>query len=445
MTPRTCRSLPSSLRSLGAGASLGMTMVSVAAPVALTAQDSLRLSALHADALGLDPRQRQIALQAAATEVRLRTIGADARPAFVVDGRAQYQSEVTRFPGGGAFSPPTPPHDTYDAHVLARQSLFDPTLGARRAVERAQLGEAQAQVRTTLFALRHEINEAFFTAASLQERIATIDVAIADLAARLRDTRQRFAAGAALPGDTATLAATILQREQDRLRLSADRAAALARLSALVGRDVSRTPALVAPDLRDRVERTVAALDALRQRPEYAQFDATRERLSRQEAATSAQRKPRISAFGQAGVGKPGLNALGQDFQSYWLGGVQLQWAPWNWGSTSRERELLQIQREIVATNEAAFTAGMRRGLEQSLASISQLDSTLALDDRVVALREVVEREAAAKLREGAITAAEYVDRNMELLSARVARIQHRVELAFARATFLTTLGVELP
>ena len=40
---------------------------------------------------------------------------------------------------------PTPPHDTYDAHVKARQRIFDPTLGGRRGVERAQLAESEAR------------------------------------------------------------------------------------------------------------------------------------------------------------------------------------------------------------------------------------------------------------------------------------------------------------
>jgi outer membrane protein TolC len=427
----TCRSL----------AMLGMTVQS------LQAQDSLRLGALHSEALTLDPRQRQLTLHAAATDVRLRNIRADALPSFGLDARAQYQSEVTKFPGAGApgFTPPTLPHETYDAQLVIRQSLFDPTLGSRRAVERAQLIESQSHVRTTVYGLRQELNDAYFAAVSLQERIAALDVTIIDLVARLRETAQRFAAGAALPGDTAAIAATIMQRQQDRLRLSGDRSAALVRLSILIGRDIPDAQPLTVPDFRASVEQAVVSLDSLRARPEYAQFDATRERLARQEQATSAQLKPRIAAFGRAGYGKPGLNALGQDFQTYWLGGVQLQWAPWNWGSRGRERELLRIQREIVATNESAFTLGVRRALAQSLASMTRLDSTLALDDRVVGLRELVEREAAAKLREGVITSADYLDRNMDLLAARVARIQHRVELAHARATFLTILGVDLP
>jgi outer membrane protein TolC len=75
---------------------------------------------------------------------------------------------------------------------------------------------------------------------------------------------------------------------------------------------------------------------------------------------------------------------------------------------------------------------------------MNRLDSTLALDDRIIALREAIDREARAKLREGAITAADYVDRNTDLLGARLARIQHRVELSQARANFLTILGVEV-
>jgi outer membrane protein TolC len=422
------------------GAALGMTFLATS----LAAQDSLRLGVLHADATRLDPRAQQVALNDAASRVRLASIRADALPAIGVEGRGQYQSEVTRFPGGGAgFTPPTPPHDTYDAYLTARQSLFDPTLAPRRAVERAQLGETQAQLRTSLYALRAEVNDAFFTAAAQQERIAAIDVTLADLSARLREASQRFALGAALPGDTAAIAATIAQRHQDRLRAGGDRAAALARLSLLTGHTFRADAALVVPDLRAMLAASVAAQG--RGRPEYAQFDATRERLAIQERATSAQLQPRLSAFGRAGYGKPGLNALGQDFQPYWLGGVQLQWAPWNWGSTSRERELLRVQREVVATNEAAFTASMRRHLEQTLATMARLDSALALDDRVVALRELVEREAAAKLRESAITAAEYVDRNQELLAARVARAQRKVELAASQAAYLTLLGIELP
>jgi outer membrane protein TolC len=407
--------------------------------------DSLRLAALQADAVRLDPRQRQLQLQASASSLRLRNIAAERLPSLTANGQGQYQSAVTTF---GTRVPGAPtlalPHDTYDAHINAQESIFDPTIAPRRSVERAQLGEAQAQVRVTLFALRQEVTDAFFTAASLAERAATVEATIADLTARLRETQVRLSEGAALPGDTASFAATLLQRRQDLLQLRADRGAALTRLSELVGRPITADAPLALPDLAGAAATAITSLDNLRARPEYEQFRASRDRLSLQEAVTAAQEKPRVAAFGRVGYGKPGLNQLNTGFQSYWLAGVQVQWAPWTWGSTDRDRETLEVQREIVATNELAFTETLRRNVQQSIATMNRLDSTIALDERIIALREAIDRESRAKLQEGAITAADYIDRNTDLLAARLARIQHRVELSQARANFLTMLGVEV-
>ena len=410
------------------------------------AGDSLRLAELHADAARLDPRQRQLRLQESATNLRLRSIASERLPTLSVNGQTQYQSDVTRIAApipGATF--PSPPHDTYDAHLGAEQSLFDPAAAPRRAVERARLAESQAQLRATLFPLRSEITESFFAAASLQQRTAETDATITDLSAQLMEVVARFREGAALPGDTAAIAATLLQRRQDRLQLSAERASALARLSVLVGRSIGDREPLVVPDLAARTAGAMDSLDRLRVRPEYEQFSATRERLARQENVAEARERPRISAYGRLGYGRPGLNVMSTSSQTYWLAGLQLRWTPFNWGTVSRDRELLEIEREIVATNEAAFTRALRRAVQPSLATVTYLDSALALDERIIALRERIVREAQAQLREGVITAATYVDRTTDLFTARVRRAQHRVELEQARATLLDTLGLEVP
>jgi outer membrane protein TolC len=409
------------------------------------ARDTVGYRELLAAATSADPRQRQLGLHESETQLRLRSIAAERLPSLALDGQAQYQSQVTKIaiplPG---VSLPSPSNDTYDAHLSAQQSLLDPTLDARRAVERARLAESQAATRGTLFGLRQELTEAFFTASSLQQRIAETDAAIADLDARLRETVARYRAGAALRGDTASLAASLAERRQDRLALASDRSGALARLSLLTGRSISDTTVLAAPSTESLVREAARALDTLRVRPEYEQFAATRERLAQQSRLVAAQELPRVSAFGRLGYGRPGLNLLSRDFQTYWVTGVQLHWAPFNWGTSDRDREQLALEREIVATNEAAFNRGLTRSVQPTLATIARLDSTIALDEGVIALREQVARESQAQLREGVITAAVYVDRSTELLVARLRRVQHRVALEQARVTLLNTLGVEV-
>ena len=281
-------------------ATLATAARATAQQTAAAPADSFRLGALQADAVRLDPRQRQLQLQTSATNLRLRNIAAERLPSLSANGQAQYQSEVTRLavpiPG---VTIPSPPHDTYDARLNAQESLFDPTIAPRRNVERAQLAESQAQVRVTLFGLRQEVTDAFFTAASLAERASTVEATITDLAARLREAQTRLREGAATPSDTASFAATMLQRRQDLLQLRADRGAALARLSELVGRPIPPDAPVALPDLAAPAATAIGALDQLRARPEYEQFRASRDRIALQEAVTAAQEKPRVSAFGR--------------------------------------------------------------------------------------------------------------------------------------------------
>jgi outer membrane protein TolC len=410
-------------------------------------RDSVRLSALLQQATATDPRQRQFPLSAAATALRLANIDADKKPTLELSGQAQVQSSVTTIPVRVPnLTIPTPPYDTYDAHLNAQQPLVNPTVAPRRAAERAQLAETQAELRVTLFSVRQDVNDAFFAALLAQEREAQVVVAIADLDARLRETAVRLREGAALPGDTAAIAATILQRRQDIAQSRADRRSALARLSQLVHAPIADSTALVVPDLAAAVARAESiAPSEMHARPEFAQFEATRASLAAQEAVATAQDRPKISAFGRAGYGRPGLNQLASGFQPYFLGGLQFDWKPWTWGTTSRDREVFELQRQIATTNERAFTAQIARSVQPFLATMSRLDTAVALDDRIVALRAEIERETAAKLREGAVTASEFADRSTDLLTARLASAQHRVELAQARAGYLNTLGLEIP
>src|SRR5262249_14557325 len=142
-----------------------------------------------------------------------------------------------------------PPKDTFDGGVRLDQRLFDVMIGAQRALERAQLAESQARVRSTLFALRQQVNDAFFAAAALQARAGALAATIDDLNAKLRETNARVQEGTALAADAAAIEATLLQRQQDADDLQASRRAALDRLATLTGQPVADADTLALPDL----------------------------------------------------------------------------------------------------------------------------------------------------------------------------------------------------
>jgi outer membrane protein TolC len=340
---------------------------------------------------------------------------------------------------------PTPSHDTYDGHLAAGQRIYDPSIGPRRAVEDAQLAESQARLRAALFPVRQNVSDVYFVALRAQSQLAELETAITDLEAQLRVASARVREGTALASEEKTIRAELLKRRQSVAELSASRRASLVVLADLTGQSLDSVTILRAPDLAAEVVQARSSITALRQRPEYEQFARSRAVLEQQERAIAAQDRPRLSAFGRAGYGRPGLNPLSDKFDTYWLTGLQVQWSPWTWGTTRREKEVLALQRQIISAEEQQFTDNLRRATEQDIATIDRLAITLAQDDEIIALREDIAAETRTRFNEGVVTSAEYVDRQTDVLSARVARALHRAELAQARARFLNTLGIEAP
>jgi outer membrane protein TolC len=426
------------------GATLCLGLIASQSP-AQTAGDSLRLSVLRQSTATNDPRASQLELLAAQSALRLKTIANDLKPSISIDGLAQYQSDVASIPVTlPGVSIPVPPHDTYDARVNAQQRIFDPSLNARRSVERAQLAESQARVRTALYTLNESVNAAFYTALRSQSAIAELETTVTDLQAQLDVASKRVKAGTALPSESNALRAEILRRTQSIAEQKAARKAALAILADLTGQQIDSLLPIAAPDLAAEANAARASLASLRGRPEYEQFTRTRELLDQTASASRAQDLPRVSAFGRAGYGRPGLKFLSDKFDSYWIGGIQLQWTPWTWGASSRERQIAALQKRIVDTEEKAFTDQLHRAIQQDIAAIDRLQSSLADDDRIIALRESILTETRSRYRESVITSAEYVDRQTDVLSARLTRAIHRVELSQAQAHLLTTLGAEV-
>lgn len=411
-----------------------------------TAGEPLQLAVLQREAEQADARAREIELLEAQAGLRMRNIEIERRPSLSALGQSQYQSDVPTAPfnlpnGDPAFASPK---FTYDASLRVEQRLYDPALAPRLALARADLAESQARVRSTLYGLRHEVNDSFFAAAMLQEQLGALAAAIGELEVRLREVSAAVREGVALPGDAAAVEATLLQQRLRADELGAGRSAALARLSILVRHPIAGDTPMALPDLAEPVVRARQALDRVRARPEYAQFDRSRDRAARQQVLAAAADRPQASAFGRVGFGQPGLNFVNDRGESYALAGVQVQWRAWTWGTSAREREALALQQTIVSAEENAFTSGLRRAVESDLAAIERLEVATTTDERIVALRESVDRSARLRLREGVTTASEYLDRNTEWVSAQFDRARHRVELAQAQARLLTTLGLEV-
>jgi outer membrane protein TolC len=266
--------------------------------------DSVTLDQLQSAAIQNDPRGRTSELLAQQSRLRMQNLRAERLPSIAVNAQAQYQSTTFTLPitlPGVNF--PTPKRDSYDAHVDAREQIIDPTLGARRNLERAQLGESQARVSTALYSLRQAVNDAYFNALQLQERERIERTAVTDLLAQLKVAEARVREGTALPSEAASLAAALITRRQSVDEIESSRRASLNILADLTGRNPGDSVVLAAGADSPVIART--AIEAITARPEYEQFKRAREVLDAQRSLASKKEMPRVSAFGRAGYGRP--------------------------------------------------------------------------------------------------------------------------------------------
>jgi outer membrane protein TolC len=406
---------------------------------------TITLAELQRAAQSSDPRSQSPDWLRQQSELRQRSLSVQRLPTVSVEAQAQTQSDVATSPfllgnGEPAF---LAPRNTYDVAARIDERLIDVTLSAQAGVERAQTLEQQARVQTSLFNLRQQVNEAFFAAASLEQRRASVRAAIESLTVTLGEVNARVQQGTALPADAQALEATVLQRQQDEAELSANRRAALEQLERLTGQTIGEADSLVLPTLATQVS-DARRTEFERRRPEYQEFTRTRERLERQQDLASAQDRPQVFAYARLGYGKPGLNFVSQESQAYAVGGVQLRWRAWTWGASDRERAVLALQERIVSAEQGAFTTQIARATRADMATIDRLTTALEVDARIVGLREQVLRTTEARLREGAATVSEYTDRSTDLLQSRINLARHEVERAEASARLLTTIGMEV-
>ena len=415
-------------------------------PAGARAQDTLRLSQLQEFAVGSDPRAAQLDLLRSASELRRAAIGSERLPQLGINARASHQSDITSpsdvFPGSGF---PALPRDQWQTTLDVEQLLYDGgDVSRRRELERARQAEAAAGVGVALYGLRSEVNNAFFSAFLLQQRAAELEALVSDLDARLAAVRARVEAGTALGRDAAEIEAERVRATLDRDEAVSARRVSLAVLSDLANRAIDTSAVLVLPEEEPEKSQpiTPAALADLRQRPEFEQFRRTRLRLEREAAVNRSENSPRVTAFGQGGVGRPGLDQFNTTSDWFWQAGIKLQWRPWTWRSAGRKSEALREEQQVVQTEERSLARRLAREVVSNLEDVQRLSRALVQDQQVIALRAEIERQARAQYDEGTITTADYVESRTNVLDARLTLQRHRVELAQARAAYLTTLGL---
>lgn len=405
------------------------SLQAVAAP-----PDSINLAYCYRQASANYPLAVNMRLQKEITELNSRIAHTAYYPDVQFAGKASYRSEVTAIPplvGAAGIS-----RDQYEAAIEVNQLLFNGgAAGIQKRLKQARGSREVQAIRVQMYNIRLQVNQVYFGLLLSRRQAAINALLVQNIREQLAVVGARVRHGVLLPSQQHILEAELLRAQQDSSGIQSDIQAGIAVLGELIGEELSPRTPLAVPD----VEAGFTALSP--DRPEYAFFDRTRSVLEKQRELAGTALFPKISAFGRAAYGRPGLNFLNDTFHDYYIGGIQLRWNLRDAANADRRRQVLKVEQQKISQNERAFTTQMRITLHRIRERIDGIRENMKRDRTIIELREQVVEESASQLSNGTITATEYVTQLNRVSQARLSLQMNRVRLAQAKVEYMTALG----
>ena len=176
-------------------------------------------------------------------------------------------------------------------------------------------------------------------------------------------------------------------------------------------------------------------------RPELLFYDYQKKIYDLQGRLLNSQLRPKVSFFVQGGYGRPGLDALSNNFEWYYIGGIKLNW---NFGSLytlKNQQHILDINKQTLDIDKEMFLFNTKMVQQQQDADVKKYLELIKSDDTIISLRESVKKAASTQLENGVLSAHDYINEVNAEDQARQSKILHEVQLLQAQYNYKNTVG----
>lgn len=399
--------------------------------------DTLTVQQCRDLAVQNSPLQQRKLYAQSISALQIRNLQSNNLPRINFGAQASWQTDVIKFPGDSPlFKVPEIPKDQYKLTVDVAQRIWDG--GSDRYAERQRLLDSElaaAQADVDVFQLREVVTDIYFRALLLQESEAILQASKTDLQARQKQAEAAVTEGVALHTTVDQVKIQILKTEQQIAAVQVDKQAMLEMLAQWIDRK-NTDFLLAAPVWSDQ------ALQP-EQRPEYRLFALQQSAWQIQKDRLKLFSQPRIEAFAQAGYGQPNpMNFFETGFEPFAIFGLRASWTPIDWGNRKRDAEVYELQMKNVEVQRDAFRQRLEAGTIRDFWDLNvKYKEQLTQDAAIVALQDDIVRRADAQVKNGVMTATDYLTQINILTQARLTQKTHELQLLQAKEMLQAKLG----
>lgn len=383
------------------------------------------------------PIAEQVDIHQQTSDLNVNNIKSAWLPNAEFKAQATYQSDVIEFDLDIPFEVDLPKasNDQYKATIDINQMIYDwGRIKSARELENASLIVNQQNTKVELNKIKEQINKFYFAVLILQKNEDLLHVMLKDLEAKKSSVQSAVDNGILLSSDLSALKAEIIKLNQSIKEVQNQRSATIDVLSEITGMDLSMETEFEIPDFT--IENKTELV-----RPELTLFDYQKQKLDASSKLISKQNRPSVYAFTQLGYGKPGLNMMQDEFDSYYLAGIGVSWKFWDWNKTKRKKQIINLNKDLVTTQQNSFTTQVEMALKNEKAKITIYEEALESDKEIISLREEVSESARSRLDHGVITSTDYITEISKETQAKLNYETHKIQLVQAKVNYLYIKG----
>ncbi|NVO09535.1 MAG: TolC family protein [Bacteroidales bacterium] len=418
-----------------------LTLVINFNPLYSIGQDTIRLTDLFKALNSSNPISKIPSSIDSVYQLKQSNLKVNYLPKLDINGSATWQSDVTALnislpiPG---FSIPKPDHDQYKVTLDVSQLIWDggSTESRIELEERNRILERN-KIDVEMYGLKERLTNLYFNLVLLDVTKNQLELMQKDLARRVFELESGVRAGMVLSSTIDAIKAEQLKLLQNLDAIPAQKNSLISSIRAITGIVINENDKYILP-----IPIELSDFSCLR--PELSGFGFQKDVMNASSNLVSRKHYPILAGFVQGGYGKPGLNMLSNNWDTFYLLGAKLSWNIWDWNSASREKQQFKVQQGMIDRRKDVYLNGYNAQIESIKSEISKLRNQLEKDNEIINLLHGVTERSSSSLKNGTITSANYIsDFNAES-RARLDMETRKIMLSLQIVTLYNLTGNDI-
>ena len=399
--------------------------------------ETLSLENCYNEAIKNYPLSKQFELYSSSSDIEYENINKNYLPNFEINGQVSYQSEVTEIPiNMSGVNIPSLNKDWYKITMDFKQVIYDANMTkTQKEINRKDLLINKQNIEIELYKLKERINNVFFSIVLLKEKLKLLNVFNNEIQEKLFNVQSGVKNGVLLSSDENVLKAELIKIDQKKTEVETSLSSSVKILSQLTSIDISINTELTLPQIQ------ITPDLLFNNRLEYRLLDLQKNKIISLKKMLNVNTLPKIFGFGQFGYGRPGLNLLSNNFDTYYIIGAKLSWRPWDWKKSENQIKILDIQSDIIDTQKETFDKNFRISLETAMTEIGKYKILIQKDHEIIELRKQISKTASARFDNGVISSTDLVTELNAETQARLNLQTHILQLIQAKINVLAIIG----